>query len=477
MAGEGQLQVKPNPQGTGALLVACVVGYFLTFQDATPSRMLQLISFALLAGMGISFLLDWRLGLRNLLRVDVFALLSFYFLTYFEFLFPQGRFDMLVIPDDVVTAARLTLAGFATMVVGRHMSILPRKWLDPIGEIKMRPGHFLVLFFGATFLNFLPQLLAVDFNPVDWFQETLKPRFGKAWGRGQYGDLAALLHEFQLLGYVMPPIAGLIFARRKDYAFPALIIVGLCLLLLLWVAFSNGTRNVFAIQVASFFAAYFILQDRLRLKLVIPSIAVVGILFVVLADMMLEFRNIGLERYIEEKRYTASYEAIEKEYLPIDRSETASGYFVDYNLWRLSQIVAAIPGIYDFIGWNMPYVALTKPIPRALWPDKPLDFEVGLEEAIGAEGLTIAVTWVGEAYIAGGLLWIIPIGVLIGAFCGFWNELARFIRSPFALIVFASGFYAVLLLMRSLIFFTTALLPPIALIIMGFILYKSRQSA
>ena len=47
-------------------------------------------------------------------------------------------------------------------------------------------------------------------------------------------------------------------------------------------------------------------------------------------------------------------------------------------------------------------------------------------------------------------------------------------HSPFALIVFASGFYAVLLLMRSLMFFTTALLPSLALIAMGVFLYNYR---
>jgi hypothetical protein len=53
--------------------------------------------------------------------------------------------------------------------------------------------------------------------------------------------------------------------------------------------------------------------------------------------------------------------------------------------------------------------------------------------------------------------------------------LANFIHSPFPLVVFASGFYSILLVMRSLLFFTTALLPSIALIIMGAIIYKHRR--
>jgi hypothetical protein len=89
--------------------------------------------------------------------------------------------------------------------------------------------------------------------------------------------------------------------------------------------------------------------------------------------------------------------------------------------------------------------------------------------------MTIAVTWVGEAFLGGGVLWTLIIGLMIGAFCGWWNHLANYLHSPFALIVFASGFYATLLLMRSLVFFTTALLPSIALIVMGIFIHKQRS--
>ncbi len=435
-----------------------------------------MVSIILLIGIVGSFLLDWRYGLRNLVRVDVFALLAFYFLTFFEFLFPQSRFDLLVIPKDVVEATHLLLVGIAAMVIGRHLDIFPKKTLNVIGAVEMKPRDFLVLFFGACFLNFLPQLMAVDFNPVAWFDETLKNRFARAWGRGRYGNLATLVNELQMLGYVMPPLAGVIFARRKSYATVSLILVGIALLLLWYSAFSSGTRNILAIQFAGFLAGFVVVQQKLRLKLLVPLGVVFALGFVVLADHMLAFRNMGLRTYVENGYYKAEYQEFEETYLGLDnRNETDSGYFVDYNLWRLSQMVEAFPERYPHIGWNLPFVAITKPIPRAFWSSKPVDLKVGLEEVIGAEGYTIAVTWVGEAFVAGGLLWIVAIGILIGAFCRYWNHLANFLQSPFPLIVFASGFYAVLLLMRSLMFFTTALLPSIALVIMGLIIHRSRS--
>lgn len=469
-------QVKPSGAGTLAILVACAAGYALSFTGESPSDMARRVSIALLIGIGASYLLDWRYGLRNLLRVDVFALLAFYFLTFFEFLFPQERFNLMVVPEDVVEATHLFLTGLAAMVIGRHLRIFPQGILDTVAGVKMRGGDFLTIFFLAAFLSFLPQLMAVNFNPIEWFEQTLRPRFSRAWGRARFGSLSTLLHELQLLGYIVPPLGGLIFAKAKEYKKGVLVVVGIIVLITWYSAFSSGTRNIFAVQVAGFFAGYFVVQRHIRLKIVIPTALVVGIAFVVLAEHMLEFRNMGLGRYVEEGYYKSSYKEFEDAYLAggIDEEEE-EGYFVDYNLWALSLLMPVLPEIHDHIGWNMPFVALTKPVPRALWPGKPVGFKVGLEEAAGIEQMTIAVTWVGEAFLAGGALWTLGIGLLIGAFCGYWNTLANHLTSPFALIVFASGFYAILLLMRSLVFFTTALLPSIALVVLGLFIQHNRN--
>ena len=470
-----QVQIRPTVQGTFAILGACVISYGLSFAEAQPSQVARMVSIAWLLGIVTSFLFDLRLGLRNMIRVDVFALCALYFFIYFEFLFPQSRFDVLVNPDDVVTAIHLTLFGLGTIVIGRHIEPGSEKSLGFIGKIEMRRGDFLLIFFGAFIVAHLPQWLAVGFNPVQWVEELTGPRFTQSWGRGRYGDLSALLHELQLIGYIVPPIAGVILARSKEYAKFTVFVVAVCLLILWFVAFCGGTRNILGIQMAGFLGGYLIVQKQLRFRRLAILSGVIAMGFLVMANMMLDFRQIGLERYIEEERYKPAFQKFEDEYGEL-YGEEDSGYFVDYNLWRLSQMVGAFPDLYDFIGWNMPYVALTKPIPRALWSGKPTDLKIGLEEVIGAEGYTIAVTWIGEAYIAGGIVWIIPIGLLIGMFCRYWNHLAGYIGRPFPLIVFASGFYAVLLLMRSLMFFTTALLPSIALVVMGAVIYKNRQN-
>jgi hypothetical protein len=359
-------QARPTMPGTVVILIACVVGYFLSFQPLPPSEMARLVSIVWLAGIGISLLLDWRLGLRNLIRVDVFALMSLYFLLFFEFLFPQSRFDLLVADVDVVKATQIGQIGLAALVIGRHIK-LSTHVLDFIGRIEMRRGDFLLIYFAAFFFSHLPMWVAVDFNLLQWWDELLTmPRFGRSWGRGRYGDISALLHELQLLGYIMPPLAGVIFARWREYGKFTLALVGLTLLLLWFGAFSSGTRNILAIQMAGFMGGFLIVQKHLRLWLVVPMVLVFGLSYVVLADWMLEFRNIGMQQFFEEGRHKSEYNEYREAYLgPASSGGNEAGYFVDYNLWRLAQMIGAFPGMYNFLGWNLPFVAATKPIPRA----------------------------------------------------------------------------------------------------------------
>jgi hypothetical protein len=466
-------EARPNPLGTAAILVSCLVSFTFAQQETyEPSLMARQVAFALAGGIGASFLLDWQQGgLRNLIRVDVAAFLSFFFLTFFEFIFPQSHFDNLVIPIDVKEATEVLLIGYAAMAIGRHIPVGPQIPLRAIGEIRMQPNHYLMVFFGSFVLSFLPQWLAVGFNPFVWLEELMQPRFTQSWGRGKFGNLSTLLFELQLLGYVIAPLAGVILSEHRKYPKTALAMVILSLLLSWFVAFCGGTRNIFGIQLAGFLGGYFIVQKKLNLIRMATAALVFGALFVVLAEVMLEFRNMGLSRYIENfahREQVRELESLQPE------PETETGYFVDYNLWRLSQMMPAFPELYDYLGWNVMFVAITKPIPRAFWPGKPVDLEVGLEEVVGARGYTVAVTWVGEAFIAGGGGAVFATGIAIGMFCAYWNRLTAFTSTAYPLLVFASGFYAVLLLMRSLMFFTTALLPSCALIAAGLVFFRKR---
>lgn len=467
---------KPTVPGTLFILMGCAVSWLLNQETSGIYDTARSVSFLLLGTIGLSILFDWRKGLRNLIRIDIFALISLYFLIYFEFLFPQPNFELVAIPVHVRTSINLTLVGFAALAIGRHLAFGQRHPLLFVGDVRLRPIDYAYLLFGAFILANLHMWIAVNFNPLDWFAGLLEPRFSRPWSRGRYGDITAIVSELSLLGYVIPPLAGLIMANRKRYSALIVALVIGCFAIQSFIAFAGGTRNVLAIYIAGFIGGFMIVQKELKIKTLVICGLVAAVSFTVAANYMLQFRNIGLGRYIEEERYRPAYQDFHDEYLKGSETEPEGTYFVDYNLYNISLLVDVFPEVYDYLGWNLPYVAATKPIPRVLWPGKPTDLKVGMEEAVGASGYTIAATFVGEAYIAFGVFGVAVTGLLIGGLCGWWNHLASYTTSPLALAIYTSGFFALMITMRSLMFFTTALLPSIALLVFARLLYMNQRS-
>jgi len=76
----------------------------------------------------------------------------------------------------------------------------------------------------------------------------------------------------------------------------------------------------------------------------------------------------------------------------------------------------------------------------------------------------VAASFVGEAYVAGGIPVVILTGMFFGMFTAWWSRLASAKNSSLGILIYATGFFAAAISMRSLFAFTTALLPTLAAI-------------
>jgi hypothetical protein len=286
---------------------------------------------------------------------------------------------------------------------------------------------------------------------VDYF---MAPRFAQPWGRGRFGDIKALLYEIGMVLYLIPPLAGVILARRRQYRAFQLIFAAAALGFTLFYGFTSGTRNIFATYLATFLVAYAFTAGLSRKReLLLVGGSGVALLYAA-THVMLDFRNIGFARYLQGEKQAFTFEGQEM-------------FFVDYNLYVIAELIQRFPRELPFLGWEIPYLALVRPIPRAFWPGKPEGMSIGIEDALGAEGLTLASTFIGEAYMSGGLFAVALTGWFFGALMSWWNKLAMPESSPFGHLIFASGFFAAVISMRSMLVFTTAILPTIAALVVG----------
>ena len=443
---------RPNPKGT----LTAVIGILFTgllMNGALPSGLGRRAAI----GTGLSLLasigMDSRAGLRNLIRADLMAILAFYFLTLFEFLFPQPTFDALTNLEAAHEALVVVLLGMAGLLVGRHLIRLRRQPFADTLTREMPPWLMFAIFWACFCIGYLHMFVAVKFDVSELLFQFMEPRFSQPWQRGKFGDWKALLVELGLFIYLIPPLAGIMIARRRRYHPVPLFFVVVALLFTAFYGFTSGTRNLFCSYLVTFLIGYsFALTGERRLELTLLA-AGSGAVMLLATFFMLEFRTVGFSNYLHNR------------YEPQPKAEKT--LFVDYNLYAICKLVEVFPRKKDYLGFEIPLQALIRPIPRALWKEKPEGLTSSIEDALGVQGMTISASFAGEAYMSGGLFTVLVAALGFGALTGWWNFLASARNSELGILIFASGFFAAVISMRSLFVFTTAMLPTVAALVVG----------
>ena len=449
---------QPQQSATVASLIGLVITAFAASSGGAaqrPSAMASIAAIGTILSLALGFSFDVRKGLNNLIRADVLALLAFYFLTLFEFLFPQTKFDALATRDNAATAINLVILGFAGLLLGRHFFHPKRPPFQRLLTHEIPPGILVLIFWTAFCIGYAHQWAspAVGFSPVKWLDYLTRPRFEQPWGRGRLGDFGALIYELNMLINLVPPLAGIILARRHRFGILSLVLVVSGFLLVLFIAFAGATRSVLASYLITFVIGFAFASSKGRRKelLVVSGAAAAMMMFGTVA--MLHIRSQGLKKFLTGEAAHS-----------ITKADTL---YVDYNLCNIAKLTSVFPSRMPYLGLEVPYLALIRPIPRALWKGKPEGLSSSIEHALGefSGSITISASFVGEAYMAGGFFGVLLCALFFGAINGWWSHLMGPKNSELGILIYASGFFAAVISMRSLFTYTTALLPTVAAIV------------
>jgi len=438
--------VGPTWLGTKLILASLVIAWFL-LGGRRGSDIAH--NAAIVVGIGIllSAIADSYRGLANLVRADLFAILSFYFLTLFEFLFPQANYDRLVSAPATVMPVIICLWSFAGLAIGRHLA---RARGQPFRQVLTTPissGDMMLMFVLSIVGGYLNMLVAVHFNVYEMVDAFLLPRFSQPWSRGRLGDWKALFDEIGMILYLLPPMAGIMLARRREYNIVQLSVVVLALLFTLFYGYTGGTRNIFDSYLVTFLTGYAFATRKERRHELFYVGAICAALLIFSTVTMTKFREIGLRDYLSGE-------------MNIEQPRDTELLAVDLDLYPLSEIAQTFPARHDYLGFQIIYLALIRPIPRAVWHNKPEGMTVSIESLVGAgDTWTVSASFVGETYMSGGMIAVFLIAAGFGWLAGWWNRLASPENSQLGWLIYASGFFAVVISMRSVLYFTTAILP------------------
>jgi hypothetical protein len=135
---------------------------------------------------------------------------------------------------------------------------------------------------------------------------------------------------------------------------------------------------------------------------------------------------------------------------------------------NVSHLTEVFPEHFEYLGLEIPFNALIRPIPRVLWPGKPEGLSISIESALGdTSGITLSCTFIGEAYMAGGLIAVVIISLSFGAALELWNRMCGGRNERFGQLLYVSGFLCATVAMRSMLSMVPLLLPSIALWLIG----------
>ncbi len=459
-------ETPPAPDGWGTLLgLAGLALTTITLAGSTPSAVAHYGA----VGVGLSLLgsvlVDFRRGPWNMIRADLMCLASLYFLTLFEFVFPQPFFDTLVDLPPLRTSVIGCILCFAGLLIGRHVKWNKHRQIPPLLTYPMPQRWLFGIFWSCLFVGFLYMLIAVHFNVVAMVRAFVAPRFAQPWGRDRLGNWKALLNELGMIINLVPPLAGIMMARRAQYPKGPLLLAMLGFLFVLFYGFTCGTRNVFATFLVTFLIGFGFALPPAQRKQIFVLAGVCAALLVASTVVMLRFRDVGFANWIQGGGAD----------MPAATEETMH---VDYNLSVMSALVDYFPAKHKFLGLEVAYIAIIHPIPRALWPNKPLGLSVSMESVAGADsGWTVASSLAGESYMMGGLTGIFLTGIFFGWLAGWWNGLASKRISEFGMMIYASGFFAAVISMRSLWATSTAILPTVGGMFIGSALVSKLKAA
>jgi oligosaccharide repeat unit polymerase len=437
---------------TGSATIIFLLGLVLTYIALPSSDGVEAVFTVAAVGIGLSLTiataLEGAAGVRALIRVDILMLWVLYGLTFLEFLFPQPDVENSLSSDMATKGVLAAMLGFAGLALGRH--IVPWRQKSEIAFYSEAPPRVIfLLFIVAAMLGYLHILLAVNFDVLEMFRQMSLPRFEQSWTRGRYGgNIQSLLTEIGALLYLIPPIAGFIYARTREYGITQKVTVTIVLFLTFYYALSSGARSILVVYVISFFGAYYLNRPKIKLWLVATQGCIILLCLLVVIYLMLEFRNVGISDFSFSNR-------------------SRDTLYIDHNMVVISQLADAYPKLHNFLGFEIPYHALVHPIPRAFWPGKPEGLSVTVESIVGTDQATIASTFIGEAYMMAGMFGVLLVAILFGAAAEMWNRVGRDANSAFSQLLYASGFFCAIISMRSMLWTTVTMLPTLALWLYG----------
>jgi hypothetical protein len=249
------------------------------------------------------------------------------------------------------------------------------------------------------------------------------------------GGAGAFMNPLIWLLQLAPLFGAIAFvsAKKQNSFWPVVsLVVGLLVIFIFFLSGSRGTMMFVAAPVLFFFFYY---NWHKGLKFWIPASIMLFMLIGVM-EMQVRFRGNLLDVIVNPEK--AAKENDLKSATTFDPSKSHR----DNNTYLLCLLIKGYPDKYEYEGFNNFFATVVNPIPRALWPGKPVmdgAQDLSYQPAfildgplfMGTTSLTFSV--VGDAYRSKGIIGILCYGAVYALFLIFFDGIVFYTREKQAL--------------------------------------------
>lgn len=354
----------------------------------------------------------------------------------------QGSYDLPGIGPGDVAQTFLAIGLFAA---GVWLAQLGRPWVLPrfvrVAATKELSSNTLfaigVVAFGLAFCRFA---IPAQFDLPFMIKSLGGGRWSAPWSRGELGGADAFLDHLSYFGYLIPSLAVLL-ARRVGWTnLRTLILLALGGTIALFLA-QGGGRRIVGVIFGSAAIVWYLGQHSGHWRKLIGLALILAVLLAVLG-LMLDYRNVGLR---------AIWDSGLREEVVANDATGEVLIRVDDNFLRLAQMTIIFPELHPYTTWHYALWVVSRPVPRLLWPGKPIDSGFSLPEFLGPFGASLSSSVIGELIMAGGLIAVALGGYFYGRLAGALSGLLRTGGYGGELLVFGIGALALFAGMRSMI--------------------------
>ncbi len=394
-------------------IMTCFVGTLLAVGlvpvDVDPQGALRTSGIVMVISFAAVPMIHFVRSPRSIFRAEHIVLFGPIFWLLLDIV--QGSYQFVLVDQTDVRVALLSIGLFGVAV---WTAFLSWPWAPPRFVVKAARTEFPIqrlyaVAVASFLLGMAKYAIPLNFDLVAMFGWLGQGRWGAPWSRGQLGGWDSFTDHLSYFAYLLPTLTVLIARRAGWLTWRTVSAVAMSGIVTLFLA-DGGGRRIIGVVFGAAMVTFVLAARKVRLRhFIVVGGATVALLWVL--SFMLDYRNVG---------YRAALSADSAGL--VSRGERAH-YHIDDNFLRLAQIIHYVPNYHPYVYHKYVIWVAVRPIPRVLWPGKPVNPGFDLPAILGMEGVSLSCSVVGELFGSGGLIAVCFGGWLFGRLAGTANQL------------------------------------------------------